>query len=180
MIYRKLAIVGELGAGKTQLIDSLTEISPFTTEVESSVDIGKEFTTVGIDYGRISLGDNVALGLYGVPGQSRYSFLWDMVNSSLWGMLVLIKFGEQPDYDNLIKLLKHFEPADSGVAVVVAITHAEQSTTDDIGAICSALNPLFDEYGLTPPILSIDTRSEESARSLLTVLNALSLLQQQS
>lgn len=180
MIYKKLAIVGELGAGKTQLIESLTEISPFTTEVESSVDIGKDFTTVGIDYGRISLGDDIALGLYGVPGQARYSFLWSMVNSSLWGMLILIKFGEQPDYDNLIQLLKHFKPAQNEVAVVVAITHTEQSTPDDIDAMCSVLNPLFNEYGLTPPILSVDPRSSESARSLLTVLNALNLLQQHS
>ena len=64
-IYNKLAIVGEVGAGKTQLINTISEISPFATEARSSVDIGKEFTTVGIDYGRLSLDADIALGLFG-------------------------------------------------------------------------------------------------------------------
>ena len=77
MDYQKLAIIGEVGAGKTQLVKTLSEISPLETEAKSSIDIGKEYTTVGIDYGRITLADDMALGIYGVPGQERYSFLWE-------------------------------------------------------------------------------------------------------
>ena len=89
-IYKKLAIVGEVGAGKTQLIKVISEISPFATEAKSSVDIGKEYTTVGIDYGRLTLDEDVALGLYGLPGQKRFSMLWEMVRQGLWGLLVLV------------------------------------------------------------------------------------------
>ena len=67
-----MAVVGDVGAGKTQLIRSLSEIDPLSTEAQSSIDIGKEFTTVGIDYGRINLDEDTALGLYGVPGQQRF------------------------------------------------------------------------------------------------------------
>ena len=79
MNYRKLAIVGEVGAGKTKMIATLSEINPIETEAESSVDIGKKYTTVGIDYGRISLSEDTALGLYGLPSttlmwQNTYDF----------------------------------------------------------------------------------------------------------
>ncbi len=71
-IYNKLAIVGEVGAGKTQLINTISEISPFATEARSSVDIGKEFTTVGIDSGRLSLDADIALGLFGLPEKNAF------------------------------------------------------------------------------------------------------------
>ena len=90
MEYNKLAIVGEVGSGKTKIINTLSEISPVKTEAESSIDIGKKYTTVGIDYGRITLSEDTALGLYGVPGQERYSFLWEFVNTNLWGLLIPI------------------------------------------------------------------------------------------
>lgn len=108
MNYQKLAIIGEVGAGKTQLVRTLSEINPVETEAKSSIDIGKEYTTVGIDYGRITLSDDMALGIYGVPGQERFSFLWEFVNQSLWGLLILIRYGETPDYANIDKLLDFF------------------------------------------------------------------------
>ena len=74
MNYQKLAIIGEVGAGKTQMVKTLSEISPFETEVKSSIDIGKEYTTVGIDYGRITLSDDMALGIYGVQVKSVFLF----------------------------------------------------------------------------------------------------------
>lgn len=176
MEYRKLAIVGELGAGKTQLVATLTEITPFSTEVESSIDIGKQFTTVGIDYGRISLEKNCSLGLYGVPGQKRYSFLWEMVNHSLWGLLILVKFGENPDYDNLTTLLDYFKPASESIAVLIGITHAEDAPVEAIEAIHESITPVLEYANISGhPILTIDTRSEESARALLAVLNAINI-----
>ena len=80
MDYHKLVIFGEVGSGKTQLINTLSEITTFETEEKSSRDIGKEMTTVGIDYGRIQLDETSALGLYGVPGQERYQFLLSLIH----------------------------------------------------------------------------------------------------
>ncbi len=63
MDYRKLAIIGEVGAGKTQFVRTLSEISTIKTEAVSTMDIGKDLTTVGIDYGRIMIDQQTALGL---------------------------------------------------------------------------------------------------------------------
>ena len=135
MNYKKLAIVGELGAGKTQLVNTLSEINPVETEAQSSVNIGKKYTTVGIDYGRINVSDDTALGLYGVPGQARYSFVWELVNTSLWGLLILIRYGESPNYQNLEKLIEFFDPHKYGTSCAVGISHCEDADPDELHAL---------------------------------------------
>jgi len=171
MEYKKLAIVGEVGSGKTQIINTLSEISPIQTEAESSIDIGKKYTTVGIDYGRITLTDDSALGLYGVPGQERYSFLWDFVNTELWGLLLLIKYGETPDYDNLKKLLSFFEPNKNNTASVVGITHSENANEDSISEFSRDIRELLREQKVIAPVLSIDPRDKNSATTVLQIFN---------
>ncbi len=173
MVYRKLAIIGEVGAGKTRLISSMSEIQPFETEAESSIDIGKKYTTVGIDYGRISLSEDSALGLYGVPGQERYSFLWELVKESLWGLLVLVKYGEEPNYQNLNKLLTFFEPQNKEVACVVGVTHCENASDQDLTALNSEIQAILEHHKLVAPVLYVDPRNKESATSLLHVINSI-------
>lgn len=173
MNYQKLAIIGEVGAGKTQIVQTLSEISPFGTEAKSTIDIGKENTTVGIDYGRITLSDDMALGLYGVPGQERYSFLWEFVNQSLWGLLILIKYGETPDYENLDKMLTFFSPEKSQTTCLVAITHCEEGDELSIAALGQEIKAMLMHHNVVAPVINIDPRSQESARSLLALFNAL-------
>ena len=173
MDYRKLAIIGEVGAGKTKIISTLSEINPLKTEAESSIDIGKKYTTVGIDYGRISLSEDTALGLYGVPGQERYSFLWDFVNRSLWGLLILIKYGETPDYDNFDKLLTFFAPHENQTSCVVAITHCDEANDNELMALSQEIRALLEHHNVVAPILNIDPRSKESATSVLHIFNAI-------
>lgn len=173
MDYRKLAIIGEVGSGKTKLIGTLSEISPLKTEAESTVDIGKKYTTVGIDYGRISLSDDTALGLYGVPGQERYSFLWDFVNTSLWGLLILIKYGEVPDYDNLDKLLTFFGPNTNQTSCVVGVTHCDDANGDVLTALSQEIQAVLGHHNVVAPILHIDPRDKDSALSVLSIFNAI-------
>lgn len=173
MEYKKLAIAGEVGSGKTKLIRTLSEINPIETEAESSIDIGKKYTTVGIDYGRISLSDNAALGLYGVPGQERYSFLWQMVNSSLWGLLILIKGGQTPDYENIKQLLTFFSPKENSVSCVVAITHCDTATSDDLQVLNLEIRTILEQHEMVAPVIQLDPRDIGSATSILHIFNAI-------
>lgn len=172
-IYKKLAIVGEVGAGKTQLINTISEISPFATEARSSVDIGKEFTTVGIDYGRLSLESDVALGLYGLPGQKRFSMLWDMVKSGLWGLLILVRYGDDLNAASLHTVLDHFRPEDNNIPVVVGLSHCEMADDDDINAFSSLVEFVLDQYGLAVPVMPVDPRDVESSLMLLALFDAM-------
>ena len=171
--YKKMAIVGELGSGKTRLIGTLSEISPIETDVESSIDIGKKNTTVGIDYGRVMLADDIALGLYGVPGQERYSFMWEIVNVSLWGLLLMIKYSDSPDYENVRRLLNFFSPTENNTACMVAISHAENADKDTLKAIKNSINQVLVEQGVSAPVTVVDPRNEKSAKTMLFTFNAM-------
>lgn len=171
--YKKLAVVGEVGAGKTQFVHSISEISPFETEEKSSVDIGKKYTTVGIDYGRLTLAPDVALGIYGLPGQERYSFLWDMVNKSLWGLLVLVRFESDINFSGLIKILQHFEPVKSGIPVVIGVTHSERATASEQDYAQDVIDEVLQVNGVHAPIIMVDPRDTNSIFMLLQLFDAL-------
>lgn len=172
-IYKKLVIAGEVGSGKTELINTLSEITPLRTEEKSSVDIGKPQTTVGIDYGRVTLADNVALGLYGVPGQERYSFLWEIVNDNLWGLLLLLKYGEYMDYNNLDKLLTLFQPEKKQTACMVAVSHCENTSKEEKQLVSELISPILNKHNIVAPVMTIDPRNKESAKKLLFTLNVM-------
>lgn len=172
-IYKKLAIVGEVGAGKTQLVNSISEISPFATEAKSSVDIGKEYTTVGIDYGRLTLGEDVALGIYGLPGQKRFTMLWDMVKSGLWGLLVLVKYGEGINIDDLDYILNYFAPAQQKLPLVIGISHSENADPMELETLIEYLEYLLSQHQLIAPILPVDPRDRESSILLLQLFDTL-------
>lgn len=97
----KIVISGGFGVGKTTMVTSVTEITPFTTEVpmtEASLGIDdtsivgdrKTHTTVAMDFGRISLGNDLYLYLFGTPGQDRFSFMWDDLTTGAVGAIVLV------------------------------------------------------------------------------------------
>jgi len=176
MDYKKLAIIGEVGAGKTQMVKTLSEIKPFESEAESSVDIGKKYTTVGIDYGRISLSPETALGLYGVPGQKRYSFLWEIVNNNLWGLIILVKFGESPNYENLENLLNFFAPSDKKTTCVVCVTHCEGAETEELSIQGQEIKMMLAQKNIITPVFYIDPRDKQSAASALHAMNAINNL----
>lgn len=173
MIYKKIAIVGQVGSGKTQLISTLSEISAFETDVESTIDIGKEHTTVGIDYGRMNLDADTAIGLYGVPGQERYSFLWDFVNNSLWGLAILVKYGEESALESFEALLNYFSPEKQRLPCIVAITHSENIETKTLRSFSNAYHQTLIRQDVTAPIIYIDARDRESSVSLLHALNSM-------
>jgi hypothetical protein len=173
-IYKKLAIVGEVGAGKTQLIKVISEISPFATEEKSSIDIGKEYTTVGIDYGRLTLEADMALGLYGLPGQERFSMLWDMVKKGLWGLLILVKFDEAFNSQALLTILKYFESEKSQLPIVVGISHCDLSCDEDeVDAFIEIVNQLLESNGFITPVFPVDPREVESILLCLQVFDSL-------
>ncbi|WP_069813934.1 GTP-binding protein [Streptomyces sp. TP-A0874] len=96
----KLLIVGAFGVGKTTLIGSVSEIAPLRTEetmTEASIGVDsvagltdKKTTTVAMDFGRLTLNPQLALYLFGTPGQRRFWDLWEGLSEGALGVLVIV------------------------------------------------------------------------------------------
>lgn len=175
--YRKLAVIGSIGCGKTELVSTLSEISPFNTDVKSSIDIGKEQTTVGIDYGRISLSETDALGVYGVPGQSRYSFIWETVKDALWGVILLVRYMDTPEeVVEVSTWLEFFDIADNNIPCIVGISHAENADPQSLSLMIAGLNATLKSASVRAPIIPVDNRNKDQAITLLNTLNTMALI----
>ncbi len=73
----KIVITGPFNAGKTTFIKAVSEITVLSTErrVTEGTELGAGETTVAMDFGRITVSDDVVLYLFGTPGQERFSFM---------------------------------------------------------------------------------------------------------
>src|SRR4030095_10687809 len=88
----KMVVTGPFNAGKTEFIQSVSEIDVVSTErrisnsAERSV---KEATTVAMDFGRITVDDDLVLYLFGTPGQHRFDFMWEILSEGMLGFVGL-------------------------------------------------------------------------------------------
>ena len=88
----KIVVTGPFNSGKTELIRSVSEIEVVSTEkrVTSEAERVKESTTVAMDFGRITVDDDLVLFLFGTPGQKRFDFMWEILSEGMLGFIVMI------------------------------------------------------------------------------------------
>jgi uncharacterized protein len=165
-----VVIVGGFGVGKTTLVGAVSEIRPLTTEetmtqagagVDDIAGVeGKTETTVAMDFGRISLSDELVLYLFGTPGQQRFWFLWNGLFDGALGAVVLVDTRRLEVSFDVIGRLE-----ESGVPFVVAVNTFQESPSHPIEELRAALD-LPDQV----PIVACDARRRESSRDVLMSL----------
>ncbi len=88
----KMVVTGPYSAGKTQFIRTISEIDVVSTErkITAQAERIKDQTTVAMDFGRITIDDDLVLYLFGTPGQRRFDFMWEILTEGMLGFVVLI------------------------------------------------------------------------------------------
>jgi len=166
----KVVVVGGFGVGKTTMVGSVSEIRPLTTEetmtqagvgVDDNVGVEtKTATTVAMDFGRISLSDELILYLFGTPGQERFWFLWNGLFEGALGAVVLIDTRRlQVSFDVIGRL------EERGVPFVVAVNTFPGAPHHPVETLRRALD-LPDEV----PMIDCDARLRASSRDVLMTL----------
>ncbi len=163
----KILIAGGFGAGKTTLVGTASEIRPLRTEealtgesvgVDDTTGVeSKETTTVAMDFGRITLEDNVVLYLWGTPGQRRFWFMWDGLARGAVGAVVL---ADTRRLNDCFGAIDYFEQR--GVPFVVAVNRFDGAPSYDMATVRVALD-VDDDV----PVMLCDVRRQASAREVL-------------
>ncbi len=88
----KMVISGAVNAGKTEFIKAISEIEVVSTERRATDDtkLIKKETTVAMDFGRIAIGPDLVVHLFGTPGQKRFDFMWEILSEGMLGLVILV------------------------------------------------------------------------------------------
>lgn len=89
----KVVVTGPFASGKTEFIKAISEIEVVSTEKKIHSDNErkvKEETTVAMDFGRITIDENLVLYIFGTPGQERFDFMWEVLGEGALGTVVMV------------------------------------------------------------------------------------------
>lgn len=159
----KVVITGPFNAGKTTFIKAVSEITVLSTERQISETSGEGSgeTTVAMDFGRITISDDVVLYLFGTPGQERFSFMWETLSEGMLGFVVLIDADDRSSYDDAKSMIAFFKSM-SDVPFVVAGNKVPADDIEQLRALRTAID-LDDDV----PLLPVDARDRESVKAVL-------------
>ena len=118
----KMVITGPFSAGKTEFIRSVSEIDVVATErqISRAEERIKDQTTVAMDFGRITVDDNLVLHLFGTPGQRRFNFMWKILSEGMLGFIVMLDSVRPETFREAQDILEAFRSYASVPYVVAA------------------------------------------------------------
>lgn len=165
----KIAITGNVGAGKTTFIRTISEIEVVDTDRRATDETAalKQNTTVAFDFGRLTINSEQLVYLYGTPGQSRFDFMWDIVIEQSHAYILLVAAHRPQDFRGARKIL-NFINQKVKIPMIIGLTHTECEGAWQADNIVLALG--LSNQKNRPPIVQINPENPTSVAQSLVVL----------
>ena len=163
----KMVVTGPFSAGKTEFIRSVSEIDVVSTERKISAEAEKikETTTVAMDFGRITVDDDLVLYLFGTPGQRRFWFMWDDLVRGAIGAIVLVDCRRLQDSFAAVDFFEH-----RNLPFLIAVNEFDGAPRYPVEAVREALT-----LPRHIPVITVDARDRRSATDALIAVSEYAL-----
>jgi uncharacterized protein len=160
----KIVVTGPFNAGKTTFIRTISEITVLSTERSVTGPEGKpgDRTTVAMDFGRVTVAPDLALYLFGTPGQERFEFMWDIVAEGMLGFVLLVDAQRPESVAEARRIGAHFSEL-AEVPYIVAVNKVDDDDEATIAEVRTALD-VPDRV----PVVIVDARDRDDVKQALS------------
>ncbi|VVC03750.1 GTP-binding protein EngB [Candidatus Burarchaeum australiense] len=94
----KILVTGPFHAGKSTFIHAVST---------RAVSVDRMGTTIALDHGYIDYG-GMSIDLFGTPGQERFTFMIDILNRDVFGIILLVD-STNPEIERAYEMIKYVE-----------------------------------------------------------------------
>ncbi|MDF5730308.1 MAG: ATP/GTP-binding protein [Rhizonema sp. PD38] len=165
----RIVVTGGVGAGKTSFIRTLSEIEVVDTDRKATDEIAqfKEKTTVAMDFGRVTIGPNQSLHLYGTPGQSRFDFMWDLLIKKAQAYILLVD-AHRPEQLRSGRRILNFINQRVQLPHIIGLTHTDCPDAWEAEDVAIALGLINEQ--IKAPLISVNATERASVMPAVITL----------
>ncbi len=165
MAVFKIIVTGSFNSGKTEFIRRISEIEPVTTDkrvTEKELKEIKALTTVAMDFGRLTVDDDIVLHIYATPGQERFKFIYPILLKNALALIILGDITDRKSIKAINKYYKDFFKL-KRLPTVIALTKVDlpNRLPDE------EISRLLEDIPNSVPILKINATDKEDVKKTL-------------
>lgn len=158
-----------MGAGKTTAIGAVSETPPVVTDVHNSDSShDKRLTTVGLDFGQLTLDNGDRIRLFGTPGQSRFDFIWKILVKNAIGMVILTDNSRDDPLADLRVYLEAFGDDLDSMPCTIGVGRLDEHPSPSLDDYIAELA----RHQRVLPVLGVDVRQRDDVLMLIDTLLA--------
>jgi uncharacterized protein len=169
MEIMNLVVTGTVGAGKSTFIRSVSEIEVVNTDRMATDEVAdmKQNTTVSMDFGTLQFGEEMALHIYGTPGQTRFDFMWEILIERAHAYILLIAAHRPAEFHHARRIM-NFMNQRMQIPMIIGITHGDCEGAWSSDNIALALG--YQDDTARPIMVDVNADEEESVITALVEL----------